>query len=91
MNWMRTVLKSGTLPDKMAALTILIQDSPIHGLGSIDTLVNMAKKKGRREALLAIGQYLPCNSDDISYLYSTIYEKTSYIKMFIYICKYLYN
>ena len=53
---MRTVLTSGTLGDKMAALTLLIQDAPVHNLASVDTLLGMMGRKGRREALMAAGQ-----------------------------------
>ncbi|XP_013388500.1 CCAAT/enhancer-binding protein zeta-like [Lingula anatina] len=52
--WMKTVVSSGTLADKMAALTIQIQDSPVHTLQSLDLLINMAKKKGKRECMLAV-------------------------------------
>ena len=53
--WIKTVLTSGTLSDKMAALTVLVQESPAHNLTAIDMLVAMAKKKGKREAMLASG------------------------------------
>ncbi len=53
--WMRTVLSSGTASDKLAALTLMIQESPIHTVSCLDTLIGMVKKKGRREALMAIG------------------------------------
>ncbi|XP_077990982.1 CCAAT/enhancer-binding protein zeta-like [Glandiceps talaboti] len=53
-NWMQTVIKSGTLGDKMAALTVMIQDSSIHNFGKLDTLIAMTKKKGRREAIMAM-------------------------------------
>ncbi|XP_065660946.1 CCAAT/enhancer-binding protein zeta isoform X2 [Hydra vulgaris] len=52
--WLRTVLKSGTLSDKVAALVMVTQESPVHCLRSLDALMNMAKKKSRREALIAI-------------------------------------
>ncbi|XP_053394163.1 CCAAT/enhancer-binding protein zeta-like [Mercenaria mercenaria] len=54
VRWMKTVLSSGTLADKIAALTVLIQESPIHNLSHLDTLITMAKKKGRRENIQAI-------------------------------------
>ena len=54
-NWIKKVLISGTLSDKMAALTLLVQESPAHNLTALDTLVTMAKKKGKREAMLAAG------------------------------------
>ena len=52
---MRTVLTSGTVTDKVAALTLQVQESPIHSLSSLDMLLSMVKKKGKREALLALG------------------------------------
>ncbi|BFZ11566.1 hypothetical protein BsWGS_14605 [Bradybaena similaris] len=52
--WLKTVLSSGTLSDKMAALTLLIQESPMHNLASVDSLISMSKKKGRREAMMAV-------------------------------------
>ena len=55
MNWRKTILSSGTLSDKMAALTLMIQDSHFHNLGGVDTLVAMVSSKGRREALIALG------------------------------------
>ena len=55
VRWMKTVLSSGTLADKIAALTVLIQESPAHNLSHLDTLIAMAKKKGRRENIQAIG------------------------------------
>jgi len=55
LNWRKTVLSSGTLSDKMAALTLKIQDSHVHNLSGVDTLVAMVGSKGRREALIALG------------------------------------
>jgi ribosome biogenesis protein MAK21 len=41
--------------DKVSALTLLIQESPVHNLEYFrQHLLNMAKKKSRREAILAI-------------------------------------
>ncbi|KAK3092452.1 hypothetical protein FSP39_002965 [Pinctada imbricata] len=53
VGWIKTVLSSGTLSDKMAALTLLVQESPIHNLGSLESLVAMAKKKGKRECMMS--------------------------------------
>ncbi|KAK3593430.1 hypothetical protein CHS0354_020192 [Potamilus streckersoni] len=53
VGWMKTVLSSGTLADKMAALTLLVQESPIHNLLHLDTLISMVRKKGRRESMLS--------------------------------------
>lgn len=54
-NWMRTVVSSGTLADRMAAMTVLIQDAPLHGLEHVENLVSMVKKRGsRRMGLMAL-------------------------------------
>lgn len=54
-NWMRTVVSSGTLADRMAAMTVLIQDAPVHTLEHVETLVSMVKKRGsRRMGLMAL-------------------------------------
>lgn len=56
--WMKTVVSSGTLPDRMAAMTLLIQDAAVHSLHLIETLVNMIKKKGsRRQSLMALDTF----------------------------------
>jgi hypothetical protein len=55
MQWLRTVLASGTLSDRLAALALQIQESPVHQLSCIDTLIRMARKKNKREALMALG------------------------------------
>ncbi|XP_072031232.1 CCAAT/enhancer-binding protein zeta-like [Amphiura filiformis] len=52
--WMRKVVASGVLSDKVAALTLQTQKSPVHNANTLDTLLNMVRKKGRREALLAL-------------------------------------
>jgi ribosome biogenesis protein MAK21 len=51
--WINMVLRSGTLSDKIAALTIRIQESLVHHMASLEQLMIMAKKKGRREAIMA--------------------------------------
>lgn len=53
-DFVKSVLKSGTVADKTAALTLSIAESPLHNLSNLQTLLNMSKKKGRREALLAV-------------------------------------
>ena len=34
-----------------------VQESPVHTLGSLDTLLSMASKKGKRESVLAVGEF----------------------------------
>ena len=54
-DFVSTVLKSGTTSDRVSALTILIQESPLHCFKHLKALFyGMAKKKSRREAIMAI-------------------------------------
>ncbi|XP_065202872.1 CCAAT/enhancer-binding protein zeta [Planococcus citri] len=41
--WMITMAKSGTSSDKVAALALMVQESPVFNLSSLSSLVNMAK------------------------------------------------
>ncbi|KAI8065907.1 CBF/Mak21 family-domain-containing protein [Gongronella butleri] len=52
--FMANIMQSGTLNDKVSALTLLIQESPLHGLRALDTMLTMSKKKGRKEANMAV-------------------------------------
>ncbi|XP_014829298.1 PREDICTED: CCAAT/enhancer-binding protein zeta isoform X2 [Poecilia mexicana] len=53
--WMKTVVSSGALADRMAAMTLLVQDAPVHMLEHVETLVSMVKRKGsRRMGLMAL-------------------------------------
>ncbi|CAL8312377.1 unnamed protein product [Lota lota] len=53
--WMKTVVSKGTLVDRMAAMTVLLQDAPVHGLPHVESLIAMVKKKGgRRMGLMAL-------------------------------------
>lgn len=53
--WMKTVVSSGVLADRMAAMTVLIQDAPVHSLEHVENLVSMVRKKGsRRVGLMAV-------------------------------------
>uniref|UniRef100_A0A8D0CFF2 CCAAT/enhancer-binding protein zeta n=1 Tax=Scleropages formosus TaxID=113540 RepID=A0A8D0CFF2_SCLFO len=54
-SWVKTVVSKGTLPDRMAALTLLIQGSPVHSLEFVENLVSLVKKKGnRRQTMMAV-------------------------------------
>ncbi|NXI91518.1 CEBPZ protein, partial [Psophia crepitans] len=56
--WMKTVVSSGTLADRMAAMTLLIQDSAVHSLQFVENLVNLIKKKGsRNQSLMALDTF----------------------------------
>ena len=52
--WIETVLRSGTVGDKVAAWTVLIQQSFVHQMVHLESLLMMASKKGRRESIMAI-------------------------------------
>lgn len=52
--WINMVLKNGTLPDKMSAFSVLLQDDPVHNLPSLEALVNMVSLKSRRPCMLAL-------------------------------------
>ncbi|XP_008940931.1 PREDICTED: CCAAT/enhancer-binding protein zeta, partial [Merops nubicus] len=56
--WMKTVVSSGTLADRMAAMTLLIQDSAVHSLQFVENLINLIKKKGgRHQSLMALDTF----------------------------------
>jgi ribosome biogenesis protein MAK21 len=46
-----TVIASGTLSDKISALTLAIQESPVHNVKALETLVGLAKKRSRAQAV----------------------------------------
>ncbi|XP_048391700.2 CCAAT/enhancer-binding protein zeta isoform X2 [Stegostoma tigrinum] len=50
--WIKTVVKTGTLADRMAAMTLMIQDAPVHTLHFVQELINQIKKKGSRQQCL---------------------------------------
>ena len=45
------VISSGTLSDKISALTLAVQESPIHNVKSLETLLGLAKKRSRAQAI----------------------------------------
>ncbi|XP_077594682.1 CCAAT/enhancer-binding protein zeta isoform X2 [Stigmatopora nigra] len=53
--WVKTVVSTGVLADRMAAVTLLVQDAPLHTLEHVEALVAMVGKKGgRRAGLMAL-------------------------------------
>lgn len=56
--FLQKVLQSGTLSDRLSAMTLLVQGSPVHNVKSLDSLKNMAGrgkgKGGREESLKAL-------------------------------------
>lgn len=53
--FLSTIMTSGTLTDKVSALTLACQESPIHNIRAFDTLMTLASKKSRAQAIGAIG------------------------------------
>lgn len=53
--FMSTIMTSGTMSDKVSALTLAIQESPVHNIKTLDNLVNLAGKKSREQAIAALG------------------------------------
>ncbi|ANZ74417.1 BA75_00086T0 [Komagataella pastoris] len=52
--FLNDILTSGTLSDKISALTLLIQEAPLHNVKSVDALMLMCEKKSRTAALQSI-------------------------------------
>lgn len=48
------MLTSGTLSDRLSALTLMAQSSPVHNTRALETLRGMGQKKGREESLKAL-------------------------------------
>ncbi|EEH41484.1 CCAAT-box-binding transcription factor [Paracoccidioides lutzii Pb01] len=46
-----TIVSSGTLSDKVSALTLAVQESPIHNVKALENLVGLAKKRSRAQAV----------------------------------------
>ncbi|KAK7035790.1 CCAAT-box-binding transcriptional factor [Favolaschia claudopus] len=57
-NFLSKIIQSGTLSDRLSALTLLVQSSPLHNIRSLETLKGMAErgkgKGGRDESLKAL-------------------------------------
>lgn len=53
--FMSTIMTSGTMSDKVSALTLAIQESPVHNVKTLENLVNLAGKKSREQAISALG------------------------------------
>ena len=47
-------MSSGTLEDKVSALTLAVQESPVHNVKAFESLAGLAKKKSRNHALMAL-------------------------------------
>ncbi|GAB7350910.1 hypothetical protein MBLNU459_g1423t1 [Dothideomycetes sp. NU459] len=52
--FLSTIMASGTLEDKISALTLLVQESPLHTTKAFENLLGLARKKNRNQALMAV-------------------------------------
>lgn len=52
--FLSTIMSSGTLEDKISALTLLVQESPLHTMKAFENLLGLSKKKSRNQALMAV-------------------------------------
>jgi ribosome biogenesis protein MAK21 len=52
--FMSTVMASGTMEDKVSALTLLVQESPLHTSKAFDQLIGLSRKKSRNAAMMAL-------------------------------------
>lgn len=48
------ILTDGTLNDKISALTLLIQEAPLHNIKALDTLLGFCEKKSRTASLQSV-------------------------------------
>jgi len=53
--FMSTIMSSGTMSDKVSALTLAIQESPLHNIKAFESLITLAGKKSRGQAIAALG------------------------------------
>ncbi|EUC47453.1 hypothetical protein COCMIDRAFT_3545 [Bipolaris oryzae ATCC 44560] len=52
--FMATVMDSGTMEDKVSALTLLVQESPLHTQKAFGQLMGLSQKKSRNAAMQAL-------------------------------------
>lgn len=50
-----TIMSTGTLSDKISALTLSVQESPVHNLKALESLVGLARKRSRGQAVDVLG------------------------------------
>ncbi|KAF2746533.1 CBF-domain-containing protein [Sporormia fimetaria CBS 119925] len=52
--FMSAIMSSGTMEDKVSALTLLVQESPLHTTKAFEQLLGLSRKKSRSSALMAL-------------------------------------
>ncbi|SPO04207.1 related to MAK21 - protein required for 60S ribosomal subunit biogenesis [Cephalotrichum gorgonifer] len=53
--FLSTIMASGTMNDKVSALTLAVQESPVHNVRALEALLGLASKKNRSQAIIALG------------------------------------
>ena len=46
-----TIMSTGTLNDKISALTLAVQESPLHNMKALESLIGLGKKRSRTQAV----------------------------------------
>jgi len=67
-SWITEIAKQGTYSDKIAALTIKIQEDPLHNIAALQNLVHMVKVGKRQQCSLVI--------DSLTELFTRVLLKT---------------
>ncbi|KAH7080249.1 CBF/Mak21 family-domain-containing protein [Paraphoma chrysanthemicola] len=52
--FMSSIMSAGTMEDKVSALTLLVQESPLHTMKAFDQLLGLSRKKSRSAAMMAL-------------------------------------
>ena len=50
-----TLMSAGTLSDKISALTLSVQESPLHNMKALESLLGLARKRSRDQAVNVLG------------------------------------
>lgn len=50
-----TIMSTGTLSDKISALTLSVQESPVHNMKALESLIGLARKRSRGQAVEVLG------------------------------------
>ncbi|XP_050436271.1 CCAAT/enhancer-binding protein zeta [Adelges cooleyi] len=70
-SWIAEIAKQGTYSDKIAALTIKIQEDPFHNVAALQNLVNMVKIGKKQQCTLVI--------DSLTELFTRVLLKTELV------------
>ncbi|KAF3917065.1 hypothetical protein ABW20_dc0100371 [Dactylellina cionopaga] len=54
LQFLSQIMTSGTVEDKISALTIVCTDSPLHTTKTLESLLNLAKKKSRNQTIASL-------------------------------------